>query len=184
MNLEITYSLKVEPEDLPVRGNVSMIDEATDRENEKKVLDRLERDDIWAWFSAIVIAETEVNGVKYRGESSWIGCCCYENEKDFREGGYYSDLEDEARIDLLKQIKTPIEIHCHPDDPYQVSVTCQYPELAKHEQSIRGSLWEAPGDLEIAYAIIDNESGLPQKLRAEGYDVAIDDQGWHWPGTR
>jgi len=56
-----------------------------------------------------------------------------------------------------------------------VTVYTRLKEMAKHDQSINGAMWEAPGDLDVAYACIMDEPGLVQKLEAEGYVVDEDD---------
>ena len=60
-------------------------------------------------------------------------------------------------------------------DDVMVSVYCDDKEAAKFDQSIMGSMWEAPSDMDIAYAIIDDEPDLVKKLEAEGYDVDDDE---------
>jgi len=50
-------------------------------------------------------------------------------------------------------------------------VTTRDREGAKHDQSIMGSAWEAPHDMDCAYACVPDREGLVQALEAEGYDV-------------
>lgn len=54
-----------------------------------------------------------------------------------------------------------------------VTVFCVDREAAIHDQSIEGSRWEAPGDLDVAYAIICDRPGLVEALEADGYEVDV-----------
>jgi hypothetical protein len=101
--LEIAYTLTTEPEDSQVRGNASAIDEETDRENEDRILERLERGDEWAWCVVKVTAQAIVNGILYTGVD-YLGQCCFANEEDFKSSGYYEDMQQCALEDLASQI--------------------------------------------------------------------------------
>jgi len=65
------------------------------------------------------------------------------------------------------------------DDPFMVTVYTSDRQAALEDQSIEGSMWEAPFDLDEAYAIISNTKDLPTRLRREGY--IVDDSEWFWP---
>jgi len=56
-------------------------------------------------------------------------------------------------------------------DDGSVLVTCSDQSVKEEHQSIAGSNWEAPGDMDIAYAMISDEPGLVAKLEKEGYNV-------------
>jgi hypothetical protein len=58
-------------------------------------------------------------------------------------------------------------------DDGMVTVYCDDKQAAIDDQSIDGSLWEAPGDLDVAYAVILDRPGLITELRADGYEVNI-----------
>lgn len=62
-----------------------------------------------------------------------------------------------------------------------VTVYCEDQAAAKHDQSIRGSRWECPGDLDIAYAVIADEPDLVAKLKADGYEVDDSEYCWEEP---
>lgn len=54
-----------------------------------------------------------------------------------------------------------------------VTVYCGDREAAIEDQTIDGCLWEAPGDLDVAYAVLQDRPGLITELKAEGYEVDI-----------
>ena len=56
-----------------------------------------------------------------------------------------------------------------------VTVYCADRQAALDDQTIEGSLWEAPSDLNVAYAIITDRPGLITVLRSDGYEVDICD---------
>lgn len=70
------------------------------------------------------------------------------------------------------KIRIANEGHCDG----MVTVECDDVEAAIHDQSIEGTHWEAPRDLDIAYAVIMDRPGLLASLRAEGYEV---DDEWY-----
>jgi hypothetical protein len=55
---------------------------------------------IWGWCFVIVRASFGI----FQGKSC-LGSCCYKDEEDFKKGGYYEQLRDEAIADLEKQIE-------------------------------------------------------------------------------
>lgn len=56
-------------------------------------------------------------------------------------------------------------------DDGSVLVTCEDSSVKEEHQSIAGSSWEAPSDMNGAYAVITDEPGLVAKLEKEGYNV-------------
>ena len=60
-------------------------------------------------------------------------------------------------------------------DDEMVTVYCDDQEAAILDQSIDGSMWEAPGDLDVAYAVICDREGLVEELEADGYEVDTSD---------
>lgn len=91
------------------------------------------------------------------------------------------DVEQALRALGLFRADEKFSIRLEPttDDPYTVTVYTTDRRAALEDQSIEGSRWEAPSDLNEAYAIIDNAEDLPNTLRAEGY--IVDDSEWFWP---
>lgn len=97
---EAKVALRTEWDETPVRGNaLASGNDDLDRETEDEILARLDRGDIWAWCLVIVTADWEA----FRGEAT-LGCCCYEDEADFKKGGYWEDLQKEALSDLNAQV--------------------------------------------------------------------------------
>jgi hypothetical protein len=58
-------------------------------------------------------------------------------------------------------------------DDGMVTVYCEDRQAAIDDQSIDGAHWEAPGDLDVAYAMIVDRPCLITELEAEGYEVDI-----------
>jgi hypothetical protein len=85
----IEIELKVKPEDVEVRGNaLASGDDAQDKAAEDAILERLARDDWWAWCCVVVRGTCG----DYEAFDS-LGACTYEDERDFmREGGYFDDM--------------------------------------------------------------------------------------------
>ena len=107
---DVTFTLRVEYETLPVRGNVmASEDSAFDKECEDEILKRLDSGDVWAWAWVEVTATyTLPDGEEFHGCASLGGCSC-ENEKDFcQPGGYYDDMKHEALDDLQRTIENEI----------------------------------------------------------------------------
>jgi len=103
----ITYRLYLEQDDIPVRGNVSASgDEEEDRQIEEDVMERLDRGDTWAWGSVTCQASIdEFSGYDY------LGACCYEDTEDFLRGGYWEDMKESAKEELLSGIRSAGEAY-------------------------------------------------------------------------
>jgi len=56
-----------------------------------------------------------------------------------------------------------------------VTAYCADPAAALHDQSIGDAQWEAPGDLDVAYAVLTDRPGLVEELEDEGYEVDTSD---------
>lgn len=96
LNLDrFEFEIECLPEDLPVRGNASFIDEETDRENEDRIIADLERGNAWAWCTVKVTAR--LRGNEWLEGESYLGCCSYASEEDFiKNSGCLDDLKKEA----------------------------------------------------------------------------------------
>ena len=89
----ITYTIEVEPEECSVRGNaLASGDDAADRACENEILARLARGDTWAWCSVRVVATFASGQATMMITSDWLGCCSYQDENDFKAGGYFYDM--------------------------------------------------------------------------------------------
>jgi len=86
---EYDITLEAIPETVRVRGNaMASGDDEFDRQIEDEIISRLESGDIWAWFTAKVTVRDSYE----REASDYLGCCCYEDARDFKRGGYYLDM--------------------------------------------------------------------------------------------
>jgi hypothetical protein len=104
-NVDLTYDLDVEPDDLDIRGNASAIDDETDRETEDAIFARLENGDVWAWAVVTVRATLTIDDETFTGRAV-LGGCSYADEADFcQPGGYYDDLQAEALDDLTANVR-------------------------------------------------------------------------------
>lgn len=84
----IQWKIIATQDDIPVRGNLVVSgDDAHDKAEEDKVIQRLDDGDVWAWCSI------EVRGI-WEGltASDYLGGCSYDSEEDFKRGGYYDDM--------------------------------------------------------------------------------------------
>lgn len=106
----ITYTLAIEPDFLPLWGNVSATgDDAVDRAAENEVAAELARGNQWAWCQVIVTASKEHDGYRFDG-SDHLGCCSYSGASEFMaEGGYYPDMCTEARKQLSLTLQDAID---------------------------------------------------------------------------
>ena len=105
--MEIEYTIECLEEDIPVRGNaLASGDDAEDRKCEDEITRRLDRGDLWAWCHVRVTAR--IVDMPHLGEGrADLGCCSYENERDFKvDGGYYKQMCDEAREDLINDLRS------------------------------------------------------------------------------
>lgn len=56
-----------------------------------------------------------------------------------------------------------------------VTITCDDRQAAIDDQSIEGSLWEAPSDMNVAYAVVCDRPSLTADLEKEGYELDVDE---------
>ena len=89
---KISYRIKAEQDQIPIRGNASAIDPETDAAIEKEIIARLDAGDVLARASVCVVASAG----EFEGRAC-LGGCSYAYEADFRKGGYYEQMEEEAR---------------------------------------------------------------------------------------
>jgi hypothetical protein len=106
----ITYTLEIEPEDTPIRGHaMASGDDASDRETEDWIIAELNRGNEWAW--CVVKVTARYPGLAFEG-TDYLGTCSYRNEADFKADGYWGDMQEQARADLLQQVDKIRSVLC------------------------------------------------------------------------
>lgn len=101
----ITYTVECLPEEIGVRGNaMASGDDAQDKEVEDQIIADLEGGNEWAWCSVKVTASLTIDGETFAG-SDYLGCCSYASEVDFKNGGYFEDMQNAASEDLLTRLR-------------------------------------------------------------------------------
>ena len=102
---EVIYRIEATEDDLPVRGAIASGDEAYDKQVEDEILERLDQGDVWAWARVRVVAKCG----GFEGDT-YLGGCCYEGEEDFKkDGGYFKQMCDDAKEELLKELGYAVE---------------------------------------------------------------------------
>ena len=101
---EVTFSLTIEYDDIPVHGSFASGDDAQDYELECEIQGRLARGDLWAWCCVVVTATWGA-----WSETDTLGACSYADEADFKRDSYYSDMCDEALARLNETLKADYE---------------------------------------------------------------------------
>lgn len=104
----ITYRLYIEQEELQVRGNALVSgDSKADKRAEDRILKALDDGNTWAWCTVKCTATIE--GVDLEGVD-YLGACSYKDVKAFiRKGGYYDDMRDVAKENLLEKLRDAAE---------------------------------------------------------------------------
>ena len=93
-------------EDIPIRGHaLASGDTETDKQVEGRILAELDAGNEWAWCVARVWVrckewDEEEQETHIIEEDEYLGCCSYNNEQEFKEGGYWNDMVD-ACIDRI-----------------------------------------------------------------------------------
>ena len=105
----VTYELRIEEEDVPVRGNaMASGDDDLDRKYEDEILDRLDRGDLWAWCQVTVTAKITVEDQRFEGWDA-LGGCSYRNVEEFiQPGGYWEDMRHQALLDLASNLERAV----------------------------------------------------------------------------
>jgi len=99
---EVTFSISVEMDDTPVRGNaLASGDSYVDRQEEDLILKQLNNGNIWAWACVKVTAT-------WKGYSEYdiLGGCSYESEEEFKADCYYEDMKDRALEELQNKLES------------------------------------------------------------------------------
>jgi hypothetical protein len=93
---EVEFEIECVPEDLPVRGYASAIDDEADARVEMGIRKDLAGGNDWAW--CIVRVTARWNG--YEGYD-YLGGCSYRSAEQFQHpDGYYPDMKARALADL------------------------------------------------------------------------------------
>jgi hypothetical protein len=96
---------------------------------------------------------------------------------------YPLDLTESAVKDWPDHNGKPeITISISDDDDGMVTLYCSDREAARDAQSVLGSRWEAPRDMDAAYACVTAMFDLVPQLEADGYDV--DASEWSPPDAQ
>jgi hypothetical protein len=75
-------------------------DDAYDAEVENAILKRLGDGDEWSWCTVCVVATIG----EYEGRA-YLGGCSYEGEDDFKTGGYWESMKDDALSELKAELE-------------------------------------------------------------------------------
>jgi len=97
------YEIIIHPEESSIEGNaLASGDPDEDERCYQTIRDQLASGNEWAWCN--VELRCSYAGLS---TSTYLGCCSYESEADFKAGGYYADLICEVNQemhDLVKQV--------------------------------------------------------------------------------
>jgi len=104
------FTIRIEADDLQVRGNLASGDDEADRKLENSIIERLDGGDLWAWCYVLVravpkelVSNPGMLGDLY-GEDS-LGACSYRDESEFRQsGGYFDDMCSNALAELQTKV--------------------------------------------------------------------------------
>jgi hypothetical protein len=97
-NIEI--EIYTRPEDIEIRGNaIASGDDEADEEYALEIERQLDAGNNWAWCFVEVRATHTPTGLT---ASAYLGGCSYKDEADFRAGGYFDDMKDEATAELAQ----------------------------------------------------------------------------------
>jgi len=108
------YRLDALPEDDGPEGHFASGDDEQDAKWIAEIREDMEWNE-WAWCVARVSvwhsAAPELKGTAY------LGGCSYKDADDFRAGGYYTDMCDEAATDLEAKLEALKGVICSEDSP-------------------------------------------------------------------
>lgn len=108
---KVIYTITPEPEFIPIEQALGEKETGTDSHAE--YITRVHKDDgynVWLWCSVKVSAKLpglpEIEGTAY------LGGCAYENEADFRRGGYLEQMQADALEDLQTEVNKIAAVIC------------------------------------------------------------------------
>jgi len=100
----INFTITAEQDHADVRGNaMASGDPVFDREAEDAIIAAVNAGNVWAWCHVKVRASLDYGGYTFFGEAQ-LGCCSYASEQDFRNDGYYEDMQQEALAALRAHV--------------------------------------------------------------------------------
>lgn len=103
---EVLFTLGVCEDYMDVKGNVLYSgDEEEDTKYENEILDRLRRDDVWAWAHVTITASW-----RSFQASAGLGGCTYADEQEFRKCPNYEQLKTDALAALQTNIQTAFHL--------------------------------------------------------------------------
>lgn len=96
----VKIALTHEEEDRTWVGEFQREDGSNDEELNAWIQRELDSGNPWAWC----VAKVTVSFMGLEG-TDYLGGCSYASEKEFKEGGYYESMIDEALEDLAQQLE-------------------------------------------------------------------------------
>ena len=86
-------------EHIPIEGNaVDSGDTDFDAKVNAGIIERLDMGQLWAWCTVEV--KVTIDGFT---ANDYLGCCSYDNEQEFKAGGYYDDMVETCKNDIVEQ---------------------------------------------------------------------------------
>jgi hypothetical protein len=95
----VTVTVTPEEEFEPITRELSFQQTGADHSQYIRKVQRDNGCNPWLWCTVAVKAEFKgLTGTAY------LGCCAYRNEEDFKAGGYFEQMRDEAFLELKQQV--------------------------------------------------------------------------------
>lgn len=95
----VTFAISLAPEDDGPEGYFASGDDEQDAETCADIREQVEQGNDWAWCLVCVRATFgEFAGVAY------LSACSYASEEDFKQGGYYEQMQEEALEDMTNNM--------------------------------------------------------------------------------
>ena len=100
----VNFSIEAEPEFERIEKVLSFEQTGVDHSKYINKVKRSNGRNVWLWCQVTVKAE--FHGLVGK---AYLGACAYHNESDFKKGGYYEQMQDEAFQELKKQVDTIVK---------------------------------------------------------------------------
>jgi hypothetical protein len=97
----VTITLEHEPEDSSYQVEFEESDAARNW-----IREQLDKCNTWAWCQVTVTAR--LGGFETK---DYLGACSYENENDFKNGGYYESMIDSCVAEMADEIERIVNSH-------------------------------------------------------------------------